>query len=200
MPLGDSITDGYNIPGGYRIDLFPMLMTNGLTADFVGSLANGPQTLQDQQHEGHSGWRTDQIALSISGWLTTYQPQAVLLMIGTNDIIQSKPVAEASTDLANLIDQISVTRPTTHILVASIPPLAGATGDPNRNDRVIAYNATIPNIVSTRAAAGKKVRYVEMYNALTLSDLADGVHPNSQGYSKIANVWYNALVPVMTSP
>jgi hypothetical protein len=37
MPLGDSITDGFNVPGGYRVDLWQKLVAGGRTVDFVGS-------------------------------------------------------------------------------------------------------------------------------------------------------------------
>ena len=40
-----------------------------------------------------------------------------------------------------------------------------------------------------------------MYNALTLSDLADGIHPNATGYGKMAPVWeqgIKALYPMPT--
>ena len=40
-----------------------------------------------------------------------------------------------------------------------------------------------------RADAGKKVSFVGMYGALTLADLYDGVHPNADGYFKMAQVW-----------
>ena len=43
MPLGDSLTDGYNIPGGYRIELVSRLDADDLDVDFVGSLRNGPE-------------------------------------------------------------------------------------------------------------------------------------------------------------
>ena len=69
MPLGDSITDGFGIPGGYRIDLEDDLLGSGLTPNFVGSLQNGPTQLADKQHEGHSGWRIDEIHASVAGWL-----------------------------------------------------------------------------------------------------------------------------------
>ncbi len=36
MPLGDSITDGFNVPGGYRIGLWQRLVGGGYTVDFVG--------------------------------------------------------------------------------------------------------------------------------------------------------------------
>ncbi|MBS2964878.1 GDSL family lipase, partial [Actinocrinis puniceicyclus] len=61
MPLGDSITDGNQTPGGYRIGLWQRFVSAGYKVDFVGSLFNGPSTLGDHDHEGHSGWRIDQI-------------------------------------------------------------------------------------------------------------------------------------------
>ena len=61
MPLGDSITDGVQTPGGYRIGLWQRFVANGYREDFVGSLSNGPAALGDHDHEGHSGWRIDQI-------------------------------------------------------------------------------------------------------------------------------------------
>ena len=74
MPLGDSITDGFNVPGGYRINLWQRLAAGGYTVDFVGSGFNGPAGLGDHDHEGHSGWRIDQIDANIVGWLQTHRP------------------------------------------------------------------------------------------------------------------------------
>ena len=59
--------------------------------------------------------------------------------------------------------------------------------------KVRAYNAAIPGIVSSRAAAGKKVHLVDMYSAVTTADLPDGVHPNATGYDKMAAAWFAAL-------
>ncbi|MBB5782696.1 cellulose binding domain-containing protein [Nonomuraea jabiensis] len=185
MPLGDSITDGLTVPGGYRIDLWQKLVAAGYRVDFVGSLFNGPSSLGDHDHEGHSGWRIDQIDANIVSWLRTYQPRTILLHIGTNDMYQNPN--GASSRLATLIDRITGTAPDAEVFVATIIPLNGA--DPT----VRSFNSAIPGIVQSRAAAGKHVHLVDMYSALTTADLADGVHPNAGGYSKMANVWYNAL-------
>src|SRR4051794_38567237 len=45
MPLGDSLTDGQDIPGGYRIDLWARFAADGEPINFVGSQANGPPSL-----------------------------------------------------------------------------------------------------------------------------------------------------------
>ncbi|ROT28217.1 GDSL-type esterase/lipase family protein [Micromonospora sp. HM5-17] len=187
MPLGDSITDGFNVPGGYRIDLWQKVVAGGYTIDFVGSQANGPASLGDRDHEGHSGWRIDQIDANIVGWLTTYQPRTILLHIGTNDIAQNRDLPNAPNRLAALIDRITTTAPNAKLFVATLIPLSFA------DAQVRSFNAAIPQIVQSRAAAGRQVYLVDMYPALTTADLADGVHPNATGYSKMATTWYDAL-------
>src|SRR3954453_23694983 len=47
MPLGDSITEGTQVPGGYRIGLWQRLSGGGYRIDYVGSQFNGPSSLPD---------------------------------------------------------------------------------------------------------------------------------------------------------
>ncbi|WP_245872716.1 SGNH/GDSL hydrolase family protein [Deinococcus planocerae] len=190
MPLGDSITDGYNIPGGYRIELFEKLSAQVPGLDFVGSLSNGPAELADPHHEGRSGWRIDELAAQVDGWLDRHQPSTVLLMAGTNDMIQGYDVGGAPARLGALLDEITARRPDARILVASIPPMRDAT----HNARGQQFNAALPGVVQSRADQGKKVTFVDAGAALTPADLADGVHPNAGGYSKLAAVWERALL------
>ena len=195
MPLGDSITDGVTVPGAYRTGLWQKFVSGGYTVDFVGSLSNGPSSLGDHDHEGHFGWRIDQIDANIVTWLHTYNPHTILLHIGTNDITQN--MTGAPSRLATLIDHITSTAPDAELFVATIITVSFADAS------VRAYNAQIPSIVQARAAAGKHVHLVDMYPALTTADLlSDGVHPNAGGYTKMANVWFTALqsVPGSLSP
>ncbi|KOX20418.1 SGNH hydrolase [Saccharothrix sp. NRRL B-16348] len=189
MPLGDSITDGFNVPGGYRVDLWQKLVAGGRTVDFVGSMTNGPSSLGDRNHEGHSGWTIAQIDSNITNWLRTYTPRTILLHIGTNDMYGGDP-GGAPQRLSNLVDRITSLAPSAELFVATIVPLSS--GDAT----VRAFNATIPPMVQSKVNAGKKVHLVDMYRALTTADLADGVHPNAGGYSKMATAWYNALLSV----
>jgi lysophospholipase L1-like esterase len=192
MPLGDSITDGYTVPGGYRIGLWQRFVSGGYTVDFVGSQSNGPASLGDHDHEGHPGWRIDQIDANVVTWLRNTGSHTVLLHIGTNDILQNDDVANAPARLSALIDHITATVPTAEVFVAQIIPLANS----SQNAQVQTYNAAIPGIVSSKVAAGEHVHLVDMYDALTTADLADGVHPNAGGYDKMAAVWYSALLSV----
>jgi lysophospholipase L1-like esterase len=192
MPLGDSITDGLVVPGGYRIGLWQRFVAGGYNVQFVGSLSNGPASLGSKNHEGHSGWRIDMIDANIVNWLRTTTPHTVLLHIGTNDIIQNTDLANAPGRLSTLIDHITATVPTAEVFVATIIPLASASLETNLDK----FNAAIPGIVQSKVNAGKHVHLVGMHSALTTADLADGIHPNAGGYDKMAAVWFNALLSV----
>ncbi|MEV4136514.1 GDSL-type esterase/lipase family protein [Dactylosporangium sp. NPDC049742] len=190
MPLGDSITWGEGSPttSSYRAPLYSRLVANaGYNIDFVGSQRSG--SLPDTDNEGHSGWRIDQIAASANGWLATYQPDVILLHIGTNDMNQNYQVATAPQRLGSLIDQILAARPTATVLVAKIVPALDAT----IQARINTFNAAVPGIVSAR---GARARLVDL-STLAASDLNDTLHPNDSGYAKMAARWYTALEPVL---
>jgi lysophospholipase L1-like esterase len=189
MPLGDSITEGTQVPGGYRIGLWQRLAAGGYRVDFVGTQYNGPASLGDHDHEGHPGWRIDQIDANIAGWLSTANPRTVLLHIGTNDILQNYNVAGAPGRLSTLIDHITAGAPAADVFVATIIPLASA----SQEAAVRTFNAALPGIVQSKANAGKRVHLVDMHAALTAADLTDGIHPTAAGYDKMAATWYAAL-------
>jgi len=189
MPLGDSITDGFTVPGGYRIGLWQRLVSGGFRADFVGSLFNGPASLGDHDHEGHSGWRIDQIDANIVTWLRTTTPHTVMLHIGTNDVLQNFNLSSAPTRLSTLIDHITATVPTAEVFVATIISLSSSSAEAAART----FNAAIPGIVQSKVNAGRHLHLVDMHAALTTADLADGIHPNATGYDKMATAWFTAL-------
>ncbi|GAA2512999.1 lipase [Winogradskya humida] len=195
MPLGDSITEGTQVPGGYRIGLWQRMAAAGYRVDLVGTQFNGPAALGDHDHEGHPGWRIDQIDANVTGWLAGAAPRTVLLHIGTNDILQNYNVAGAPARLSTLIDHITTAAPSADVFVATIIPLASA----GQEAAARTFNAAVPGIVQSKAAAGKRVHLVDMHAALTTGDLIDGVHPTSGGYDKMAATWYSALRSVSGS-
>ncbi|WP_394835470.1 SGNH/GDSL hydrolase family protein [Pendulispora rubella] len=194
LPLGDSITEGLRTTtaSGYRAELWNrMLGLSGYSFDFVGSLRSGQ--LPDGDHEGHSGWRIDQLTAKIDGWLATYKPNIVLLHIGTNDMAKDYELATAPDRLGTLIDKIAADVPGVTIVVAQIVP----TKDATISKRVEAFNSAIPAMVQSKVSQGKKVRVVDMYHALGNADLSDTLHPNESGYSKMASVWYSDLERIL---
>jgi lysophospholipase L1-like esterase len=195
MPLGDSITEGTQVPGGYRIGLWQRLVSGRYTVDFVGSQFNGPGSLGDHDHQGHPGWRIDQIDANIANWARTYNPRTVLLHIGTNDILQNYNVTGAPQRLSTLIDRITTTVPGADVFVATIIPLSNS----GQEAAARTFNAAIPGIVQNKVNSGKRVHLVDMHSKLATSDLIDGIHPTAGGYDKMAAAWYAALQSVSGS-
>lgn len=191
MPLGDSITHGSAIEGGYRIHLWNKFLEEGRKVDFVGSQSNGPSNI-DQDHEGHPGEAISFIQGEIDTWLSNSTPQVILMMIGTNDVLypEAHDFTTASARLTGLIQQIVDKSPDTELFIASIPPLT----DPEANERAQLINAALPTIIATFQQQGKRVHYVDTQSILTTQDLADGVHPNNAGYEKLADSWYDAIL------
>ncbi|MFI5843049.1 ricin-type beta-trefoil lectin domain protein [Catenuloplanes sp. NPDC051500] len=189
MPLGDSITEGTQVPGGYRNGLWQRLAGAGYRVDLVGTQYNGPAQLGDHDHEGHPGWRIDQIDANITGWLNSTGPRSVLLHIGTNDILQNYNVSGAPNRLSALVDRITAAAPSADVFVATIIPLSNA----GQESAARTFNATIPGMVQSKVNAGKRVHLVDMHAALSTADLIDGVHPTAGGYDKMAATWYAAL-------
>jgi lysophospholipase L1-like esterase len=195
MPLGDSITEGTQVPGGYRIGLWQRMAAAGYRVDLVGTQFNGPAALGDHDHEGHPGWRIDQIDANINGWLASAGPRTVLLHIGTNDVLQNYNLGGAPSRLSTLIDHITAAAPSADVFVASIIPLSSA----SQESAGRTFNAAVPGIVQAKVNAGKRVHFVDMHAALTTADLIDGIHPTAAGYDKMAATWYAALRSVSGS-
>ena len=205
MPFGDSITDGYGVPGGYRIELFRQAHQAGKKLTFVGSQSNGPAQVDSvtfpPNHEGHSGFTIDNtpsrsgISPLVSQVMPTYTPHIVTLMIGTNDAIDDYNMASAPTRLGALIDSIFAQLPKVLIVVAQPIP----SQDDALNLRLQTYNAAIPAVVKTRADAGKHILLVDMYSVLTANAnyktalLNDTWHPNTAGYTLLGARWYEVL-------
>jgi lysophospholipase L1-like esterase len=192
MPLGDSITVGVgsSTRSGYRPELLQRLAAAGLRADFVGTQQSG--TGSDVDNEGHVGWSIEQIAARIDDWLAMYEPDVILLHIGTNDTRSAGSVLDAPGKLSDLIDQIEADRPTAEIFVAKII----STTDAKRNVLTDAYNAAVPVVVASK---GARVHLVDQ-STVGGRDLYNTLHPNDFGYAKMAYNWYHALEPVLGSP
>ena len=44
----------------------------------------------DINHEGHWGWRADEVLAKIDGWAEQTTPDIVLVHLGSNDILQKQ--------------------------------------------------------------------------------------------------------------
>lgn len=212
MPLGDSITAGY-CPGseyqfgGYRMYLANLLEENGLSEqfDFVGKWNTG--TGYDMDNNGTNG-----VMISNDDWgdiikkdvttnkiLETYQPDMILLQIGTNDILgqsEKKELREFSKINERLEDLINVifenAKENTVIFLASIPFMEGSSYE-QYNTNINEYNLYIKRLVKNHQALQQKIYFVDINSAVSPGQYVDGVHPNQDGYAQMGSLWYKTL-------
>ena len=71
------------------------------------------------------------------------------------------------------------------------------TTDPAFNLRAQAFNAALPSVVAHRVALGQHVHLVDMYDVVTIPELADSMHPTPLGYAKMADAWFDAIAAVL---
>lgn len=205
MPLGDSITYDYlfsddddprpvSIRTAYRSHLWYMLENANYSADFVGSQVAG-QAVEppfDPDNEGHRGWHSLEIAENAYSYMLNSQPDIVLLHIGTNDNSSS------AVGVAEILNQINMYEQHSGRTVRVIVALIIDRREPDAITRE--FNESLRELVNLHMLSGDSVTLVDMHRGagLTSSDYADYIHPNENGYSKMATVWFDALMAPYT--
>ena len=199
MPLGDSITQGYRGHDSYRRELWLKLNQAGARVDFVGSLKKNYwgmplHTDFDMDHEGHWGWRADQVLARMDKWAAKNVPDIVLLHLGTNDIGGGQDIEETVAEIEEIIMILRKHNAEVKVLLAQIIPLANEAA----SERIKKFNkqlAKLTELMSTEEAPVILVNHFDGFDPQT--DTYDGVHPNKWGTDKMANKWYKALVGIL---
>lgn len=196
MPLGDSITQAFTETPSYRWYLWQLLQKAKYDVDFVGSESqpvggDPPKFDFDQNHEGHTGVRADELEANMLTWAQQFRPDVVLLMAGANDVEQEEDSESIIDDLRNIIDTVRSVVPKVTILLAKLGPDSGH--DAGIND----LNLHIPELASEKNTSQSRVITVDMNTGFSVSDTLDGVHLTSSGESKMAQRWFNALKPLL---
>jgi lysophospholipase L1-like esterase len=205
MPFGDSITEGFPINGGYRSELFRLEHMAGNDITFVGSANNNSPAMVDgvtfpRDHEGHGGFTisgNNGIAQFVSPTISGDQPHIVILKIGTNDINGNVDVQNAPTRLGSLLDSIFTADADLLVILVQIIPTRTA----GTNQAIQTYNGAMPALVTARQNMGRHIILVDMYTEFTSTPnyqnalLGDNLHPNQAGYTRMAEVFFEALAP-----
>jgi len=126
-------------------------------------------------------------------------PGVVLLMIGTNDMLQGIDTSNAPARLSTLVGDIVNADPGVTLYVSNILPV-----NPNGSQNGIttqatlaniqAYDAAIPGVVVSYAAQGYNVKFVDQYSTTNaVTQTSDGIHPTYVAYQQIAQTWFQAI-------
>ncbi len=198
--IGDSITagSGGEAHGGFRGPL-GVLLTKA-EVDFT------------LRYDGHGGRRLElmlkdrrAIAQKV---LTAYpNPDVILLLVGINDLIENRNTIEATLERLGLfIDELVELAPKAKIIVGNLVPNAAdnplrvydpATNYINSEHKVVVFNRKLPGLIKSKKSQGINVDWVDFHSLMTREDLADGIHPNKNGYDKMGVVWSEAIISAM---
>lgn len=124
-----------------------------------------------------------------------------MLHAGTNDMNADAAISTEGNDpegaserLGALVDQIIAACPDAVILVAMIID----TCDLAQSPRTKQFQALIPGVVQKRLDDGHHVLAVD-FTWYPTSQLRDCIHPTNEGYEKLGDLWYRAMVQIPPS-
>lgn len=205
MPLGDSITQSDVNHNSYRRPLWKLLQAAYIPVDFVGSLTEHfiprlnepPNPDFDMDHEGHAAWRTDEILAQLPVWAQSYQPDVVLVHLGTNDIMAGQSYESTRDELGQIIDVLRAENPNVIILLAQIIPYDFP---PEANvPPVDGLNVLLPHLVAQKNTPQSPVYLVDLHTGFdVVYDLEfDRVHPTVSGENLMALRWFETLKQIL---
>jgi lysophospholipase L1-like esterase len=183
MCVGDSITVGSDggaarwvERSGYRLHLWRLLRLDGYAVSMVGPYTNGgAYPGWDRNHAGVGGETTANILTRIDAQMSTYAPDLVILLAGTNDL---KGGSSAANTL-DRIDQLLTAIGPTPCVLSTIPLLTSYQTKTNT------FNAGLPSEADKHSHATFVDGAAGVSAANDLID--DGVHPNGPGYLQLAD-------------
>jgi lysophospholipase L1-like esterase len=206
-PYGNSITQAASNQQSYRYPLWKKLVDANISFDFVGTMNtnNGGNPTRadykgkkfDPDHEGHWGWRADEILNSMGTWLTKYTPDMVLFHIGSNDCIQNQDLNSTVNELTQIVTKLRNDNKNVIIFMATLIPCNAST---QATTNVNNLNAKIKTLVTQLNTEASPVILVDQNSGITSSDLYDGVHPGPTGEEKMAQKWFDAINKFITTP
>jgi len=198
MPLGDSITESSKGRSSYRYYLWKLALARGYRIDLVGSqhgVARGAPLHSDfdMDHEGHSGWRADEILAQIATWSTQTRPDFVLIHLGHNDLCQGQSVQSTVDELGAIIDTLRGANARVVIFLAQVIASAAPC-----HSQIPVLNAQLLPLAEAKRLPLSPVVIVDQHSNFDPNAMThDRVHPNAAGESQMADRWMASLSPFL---
>lgn len=148
-------------------------------------------------NSGFAGYKTKDLLNNLDETVYRYNPTKVFIQIGTNDLNSDDSNSEIAYDnILELIKEIKTNRPYAEIYLESIYPVNQDCEKTNKQSTGKRENKEIVKLNNKLKEYSKEngVTYLDMYNKLSDENgnlkpeyTYDGLHLNSDGYSKVSN-------------
>lgn len=197
MAFGDSLTmgQGSTHQAGYRLVFLERLRAAGYEVDMLGRYHHGPEGM-DADHEGYQGRgvaKLDEVSFRA---IRRDHPDAILLMIGTNDAKGSTFQPDAFRIRYSVLLDRFLSESKVRLVVSTIPP--SRFGKSKKEQVKLAVNKVIREEVEKQRAAGKRIVLIDAYEILDdRQDFVDSLHMDDEGYAKLGNAFADALLGLL---
>lgn len=152
---------------------------------------DGPANIS-RFHEGHCGWTAQQLMNNAEKWLAKAVPDIILIMCGTNDIVQGADPDSVMSRVVGIVGLIDRYAKSAGLGIASICPLKWSNSRKHLQPMVEQYNSLLEKYCESINDREGPVVFVDVHNSMEKRHL-DGTHPNSAGYKRIGDIWYPAV-------
>jgi lysophospholipase L1-like esterase len=196
VAFGDSLTmgQGSTHQAGYRLVFLQRMREAGYEVDMLGRYHHGPPDI-DRDHEGYQGHGVAKLDEASFSAMRRDHPDAVLLMIGTNDAHSSFQPDAFRIRFSVLLDRI-LAESKVRLVVSTIPP--GRYAKAKAHQVKVAVNKVIREEVGKQVAAGKRVRLIDAYALVDdHADFVDTLHLNDAAYAKLGSAFADALLELL---
>lgn len=195
MPLGGSVTRGVGSSDGtgYRKSLLQMLRLHGLNARMVGSRKDG--SMPNNDHEGWRGFTIDEIGRKAKKSVEELSPNIFMVNAGSNDCLQFFKITEAGRRMDKMLDYLWLASPQSTVLLSTL--LVNA--DKEVDSVVKRFNDQFRALAEKKATGQKRIVLVDMYTSEgpDIQGLVDGIHPDDEGYDRMARLWFRGIQEAM---
>jgi lysophospholipase L1-like esterase len=196
----------YTVQGALRVDAFSFVHSTP-TSDEVNTCFINPPVPATSAivvvNAGCLGWTAQSTSgpnghptlMALTTEIATYNPDLLLLLMGTNDLNSEFPDTSIANGVAGVQQLTQYARSKgIPVMVGTLPPQIAADlthgGSP---ELIVPFNNQLrPAAISAGATV------VDLYADISTNVTAwisplDGLHPTAAGYQEIARVWFNAI-------
>ena len=199
MPVGDSISHGVSLEKttSYRKPLATLLNNAGCRFEYVGSQRNNyNHSTFVSPHEAYYGHSADHFLTGfndragnnrgIAHSMATFNPDVVLLHIGSNDARQGQNTADIVAEIDQIIAAVFNKNSSAKVLVANIIPWY-------RSERAQVRRLGIAIEGYVAQLSNPAVTLVDVWTGYRSSYmLSDNIHPNAAGDNHIAKAFFKS--------
>lgn len=207
MLVGDSLTQGSSGDYTWRYHLWTHLSEADVEVDFVGPYddmygVDGGESGDrdyadpgfDTDHAARRGTSTRDLATGTAEVAAEHEPQYLLLLAGTEDILAGHGADHALEGVGETVSTVRVVQGHTRFVVGELPAVEGTGDDGRVNDEISRFNMGLVDLAQQLTSSDSPVVVARVADGYAPGrDNWDEAHPNTRGELKIAAAFADAL-------